>query len=70
MVLGREPCSDISWDDKEAQCRAAVPMDQDHESRPLQKRQSKDLKRAIYLMKWIEGRMRKNFRRLAMNLGV
>jgi hypothetical protein len=55
MVPGREPSSD----NKEAQCRTAVQVDKEHGNRSIRNRHSKDLKSAIYLMKWSEGRTSK-----------
>jgi hypothetical protein len=47
-ALDRGPCSETTGTKKEAQCKPAVPVDQNYGSGPLQK-----------WPKWMEGRMKK-----------
>jgi hypothetical protein len=58
------------WDNKDAQCKTTVPAEQGHGNRYLQKRKKKDLKSAVYMKKWMDGRMRKKFGKMAVNMRV
>jgi hypothetical protein len=54
MTLGRGPCSDTKWENKKAQERNVVPVDQDCSNISLQKCQSKDFK-TIYPIQQMDG---------------
>jgi hypothetical protein len=52
MAAGRGPCSDMNWDNKEAECRTAMAVNQDHGKGFLQKLQVIGLIKSAEMDRW------------------